>query len=164
MFPPASSFRMQFKPVFLFVYIVGSIGGAAFVVLWRFLDPQLANVESFVLLETIGYYTVFVCPVYAALCAWLMARGFQYKVTPEGIGGAGFFGSKRFAKWEDISTVKPAQVGNLGFVRLVTTDGALPVWLPLFVRDDEGLGGTILEHAPEDSVARSLVRTVHVAA
>lgn len=158
MFPPSSSFRMEFKPVFLFVYIVGSLAGTILLLLWSWLDPRLANVEAYITLETAGYYIVFFSPLYSAFCAWIMSSRFKYEVTENGIGGKGLIGSSRFARWEDLSYVKPISVGNLSFIRIVTTDGKLPVWLPIFMDNNGKLGGTILRWAPQDNVARSMVR------
>ena len=45
MFPPMSTFRMEFKPVFLFIYIAGSIAGSASIILWTQLDPTYSDVR-----------------------------------------------------------------------------------------------------------------------
>jgi len=77
-------FRMEFMPVFLFVYIFGSVGGALLVPVWVTLDPTL-NGEPSVLLETIGRIIIFFSPPYAGLCALFMNRYFRYTVSREGV-------------------------------------------------------------------------------
>jgi len=158
------AFRMEVKPVFLFVYVAASLFGGVSIVLWSLLDPAMTMIPIHVVLDTIGYYVVFFAPVYAAGFALVMSRYFKYLVTTEGIRGQNLLGVSRFAAWEDIGEIRHVRIGNLGFARLHTEDGKLPIWLPLFLNDDEGFGGTILQFAPEDNVTRSLVRTVHLAA
>ena len=164
MFPPESTFRMEFKPLFLFIYIAGSIAGATSIISWTVLAPSFSDVETYIVLKTVGHYIVFFAPVYSAACAYALTTYFRYVITIDGIGGKSLLGPVRLARWGDIGQMKPVRIGNLHFVRLVTRDRGLPIWLPLFIRDDEAFGGTILQYAPMDNVARSLVRTVHLAA
>jgi hypothetical protein len=155
--PESEPYRTEFWPVFLCVYIVGAVGGALFLPLWVWLDPTL-SVRPHVVLEGIGYVAVFFSPPYAALCALFMSRYFTYFVTSEGIGGRSGSGKLRFVPWSQIDEVKPVALGNLRYVRVVTSDDSLPVWLPLFLRNAVDFDSRLTEHAPEDHVVRRLFR------
>lgn len=155
---------MDFRPVFMFVYITGSIMGGLCIMLWAALDPAMRIIPFPIVLDTVGHYIVFFSPAYAALCALVMSRYFCYVVDANGICGQNLLGASRMAEWDSITKITPVKLGNLTFAKLVTNDGKLPVWLPLFVHDEEALGGTILNFAPEDNVTRQLVRTIHLAA
>ena len=158
------SFRMEFKPVFLFVYVVGSLFGAVSIFLWSALDPSMKMIPTYVVLDTIGYYIVFFAPVYAAGFGLVMSRYFKYIITTDGIRGQNLLGVSRFAEWDSIGEIRSVRIANLSFARLLTSDGKSPIWLPLFLSDDEGFGGTILRCAPEGNVTRNLIRTVHLTA
>ncbi len=155
---------MEFKPVFLFVYVAGAIAGSIFIGLWRMLDASLQMVPYSVVLDTIGYYLILIAPIYAGLTALVMSRYFKYIITDDGIGGENLFGASRFAHWESIAEIRPIKIGNLSFVKLITDDGKQPVWLPMFISDEQVFGGALLQCAPEDSAIRGLVRTIHLTA
>ena len=161
---PTHGFRMEFKPVFLFTYVTGAIVGSIAILLWRMLDASLQQVPYSVVLDTIGYYLILIAPVYAGISALVMSRYFKYIITDDGIGGQNLLGASRFAYWETIAEIRPIKIGNLTFVKLITDDGKPPVWLPLFISDEQVFGGTLLKCAPEDSAIRGLVRTIHLAA
>ena len=161
---PTHGFRMEFKPVVLFVYITGSIVGSSLIVLWRILDASLQMIPYSVVLDTIGYYLVLVAPFYAGVCGIVMSRYFKYVITENGIGAKNLAGASRFVAWDSIAELRPIKIGNLTFVRLITEDNRSPMWLPLFVSDEQVFGGALLDCAPEDSAIRGLVRTIYLAA
>ena len=82
-----NGFRMELKPVFLFVYLAGAVVGTTMIVLWRMLDPGLQSVPYAVILDTIGYYLILVAPFYAGLSALVMSYYFKYEISESGIGG-----------------------------------------------------------------------------
>ncbi len=93
-----------------------------------------------------------------------MSRYFKYVITENGIGGQNLIGASRFVEWDSIAEIRPIKIGNLTFVKLITDDGKPPIWLPLFISDEQVFGGALLECAPENSAIRGLVRTIHLAA
>ena len=161
---PTPGFRMEFKPVFLFTYVLGAIVGSIAIMLWRLLDASLQTIPYSVVLDTIGYYLIFIAPVYAGVCGLVMSRYFKYVITENGIRGQNLIGASRFVEWDSIAELRPITIGNLAFVRLVTEGEKPPMWLPLFISDEQVFGGALLECAPEDSAIRGLVRTIHLAA
>lgn len=161
---PTHGFRMEFKPVFLFVYITGAIVGSILILLWRMLDASLQMVPYSVVLDTIGYNLILIAPFYAGVCGLVMSRYFKYVITEDGIGGQNLIGASHFVEWDNIAELRPIKIGNLAFVRLVTEEKKPPMWLPLFISDEQVFGGALLECAPEDSAIRGLVRTIHLAA
>lgn len=148
-------FRMEFMPVFLFVYIFGSVGGMLLVPLWVTLDPSLAGGPS-VVLETIGHIIIFFSPPYAGLCALFMNRYFRYTVSQEGVQVDYLTGQKRTLPWAEIESVRPITVGNLHYLRIYTRTKDATVWLPLFVRSQQHLDEVIPHFAPEGHAAHSI--------
>ena len=142
-------------PIFLFVYIVGSFGGALLVPIWVAIDPTL-NVELNVLLETIGHIIIFFSPPYSALCALFMAKYFQYSLTDKGVTVTYLTGRKRTLLWDEIVHVQPIRLGNLSYLRIYTRSGDSVIWLPLFVRSEQHMDELIPRLVPEGHVARSL--------
>ncbi len=157
-------FHMEFKPVFLFTYVTGAIVGSVLIMLWRMLDASLAMIPYSVVLDTIGYYLILIAPFYAGICGLAFSRYFKYVITENGIGGQNLMGASRFVEWDSIAELRPVKIGNLAFVRLVTEEKKPPMWLPLFISDEQIFGGALLECAPEDNAIRDLVRTIHLAA
>jgi len=161
---PTPGFRMEFKPVFLFTYVLGAVVGSIAIVLWRMLDASLQTIPYAVVLDTIGYYLVLIAPFYAGVCGLAMSRYFKYVITENGIGGQNLIGASRFVEWDSIAELRPIKIGNLAFVRIVTEEKKTPMWLPLFINDEQVFGGALLDFAPEDNAIRGLVRTIHLAA
>ncbi len=161
---PTHGFRMEFKPVFLFTYVLGAIVGSIAIMLWRMVDASLQMVPYSVVLDTIGYYLILIAPFYAGICGLAMSRYFKYVITEDGIGGQNLIGASRFIEWDDIAELRPIKIGNLAFVRLVTEEKKPPMWLPLFINDEQVFGGALLECAPEDNAIRGLVRTIQLTA
>lgn len=151
----ASTFKMDPAPVFLFTYIVGSVACAGLVAVLALTDPAFQQAKVSVVLETIGYILVFFGPPYAALCALIATHYFQYTVTADGIGGQNLLGKSQFVAWSDIAMLKPIRIGNLEFVRLVSGNGARPIWLPMFVRNETAFDNTIMQWAPQGPVAQA---------
>jgi len=154
---------MEFKPVFLFIYIAGSVAGSLFILLWRMVDANLQAVPLYVVLDTIGYYLILVAPLCAGICGLITSRYFKYVISDEGIHAGNLAGASRFVHWDSIAELRPIQIGNLAFVRLVTEDGASPMWLPFFISDEQLFGGALLDCAPKNSAIRNLICTVQVA-
>ena len=73
-------------------------------------------------------------------------------------------GVSRFVKWDCIVELRPIRFGNLAFVRLQTEESKAPMWLPLFLSDEQVFGGALLDFAPKDNAIRGLVRTIELAA
>ena len=155
----AYSYRMEFRPMFLFTYNLTAIGGSLFVWLWARYSASAGDIPTHVILETIGYVAVFFAPPYSALCTFIITRYFRYSISSRGIGGKNAGGSARFISWDSISSVKPIRFGNLTFIRVLTEDNKLPVWMPLFIRSERAFDDSIREHAPEGNVARTLFIT-----
>jgi hypothetical protein len=150
------TFRMEFMPVFLFVYIVGSLGGALLVPLWVAIDPSLQAGPN-MLLETAGHIIMFFSPPYAALCALFMSRYFRYCVSNDGVSVHYLVGKTRTLPWSNIASVHPVKLGNLRYLRIRTHTKEATIWLPLFVRSEQHLGEVIPHFAPEGHAARALV-------
>jgi len=129
-----SSYKVDPAPVFLFAYITGSLGCAAFVVALAMFDPAFQDAKLSVVLETIGYVLVFFGPPYAALSALVMTYYFRYTVTPDGVSGQDLLGRTQFVNWSDVETMKPIRVGNLDFVRVYSRSDGSALWLPMFVK------------------------------
>ncbi|MCH8204084.1 MAG: PH domain-containing protein [Candidatus Hydrogenedentes bacterium] len=161
---PTHGFHMEFKPVFLFTYVLGAVVGSIAIMLWRMLDASLQMVPYSVVLDTIGYYLIFIAPFYAGVCGLVMSRYFKYVITEDGICGQNLIGASRFVEWDSIAEIRPIKIGNLAFVRLVTEEKKPPMWLPLFISDEQVFGGALLDCAPEGNAIRGLVRTIHLAA
>ena len=160
---PTHGFRMEFKPVFLFTYVLGAIAGSIAIILWRMLDSSLQTVPYAVVLDTIGFYLILIAPFYAGVCGLALSRYFKYVITENGIGAQNLIGASRFVEWDSIAELRPIKIGNLSFVRLVTEDKKPPMWLPLFIDDEQVFGGALLKCAPKDNAIRGLVRTIHLA-
>lgn len=147
---------MEPAPVFLFAYIAGCAMCSALVAALAMASPQFSGAKLPVVLETIGYVIVFFGPPYAALCALVLAHYFKYSVTADGVSGQSLLGRPTFVPWTDITAMKPARIGNLEFVRLITASGARPVWLPMFVRHAAGAGGEVTKWGPQFQNLQSL--------
>ncbi|PCJ56499.1 MAG: hypothetical protein COA73_12000 [Candidatus Hydrogenedentota bacterium] len=147
------TFRMDFMPVFLFVYIVGSVLGALAIVSWVSLDPGL-DVERNVMLETVGFYIMLFSPPYSILCAVVMNRYFTYIVSEDGIRGQNLLGKSQFVPWKAIRQINPIHIGNLRYARIVSETEKLPLWFPLFLNDEKIFARSLQELAPEGNAIR----------
>ena len=150
------TFKMEPAPVFLFAYISACVLCSALVAGLALTSPAFSGAKLPVVLETIGYVIVFFGPPYAALSALVMTHYFKYTATAEGIHGQSLLGKPTFVPWTEIAEMRPARIGNLEFVRLISERGARPVWLPTFVRHAAGAPDETEHWAPQFQNLRSL--------
>jgi hypothetical protein len=147
------TFRMDLMPVFLLVYIAGSVFGALAIMAWVTFDPSL-DVKRYVMLETVGFYIAMFSPVYSVLCAVVMNRFYTYSVTSDGISEQKLLGKSQFIPWKAIQKINPVHIGNLRYARIFTDAEKLPLWFPLFLNDEQIFARSLQELAPEDNVIR----------
>jgi len=153
-------FRTDFMPVFLFVYVVGAIGGALFILCLVTFDTSI-HVEKHVMLETIGFYIMVFSPPYAILSAVIMSRYFSYYMTDKGLGGENLVGKSQFIEWDDIQKIHPIHIGNLTYARIHSNGEKHPLWFPLFFKNDQSFGAQLVKLTPSDHVARTMVHEIH---
>jgi hypothetical protein len=152
-------FRTDFMPVFLFVYVVGAIGGAIFILGLVTFDASI-HVEKHVMLETIGFYIMVFSPPYAILSAVIMSRYFSYFLTEEGLGGENLIGKSQFIEWDNIQEIKPIHIGNLTYARIHSMGEKYPLWFPLFFKNDQSFDSQLIALTNEDHIARTMVREI----
>ena len=152
-------FRTDFMPVFLFVYVVGAIGGAIFILGLVAFDTTI-HVEKHVMLETIGFYIMVFSPPYAILSAVIMSRYFSYFLTEEGLGGENLIGKSQFIEWDNIQEIKPIQIGNLTYARIHSVGEKYPLWFPLFFKNDQSFEQQLHLLTPTNHIARTMLGDV----
>ena len=145
-------------PIFLFVYIVGSLGGALLVPMWVAIDPAL-QADLNVLLESIGRIIIFFSPPYGALCALFMTRYFRYVISDEGITVHYLTGRNRKLLWNEVTSLDPICIGNLRYMRFTMSTSKMVVWLPLFVRSEQHLDELIARILPKGHPARAVAES-----
>lgn len=128
------TYKIDPAPVFLFAYVVGAIACSGFVAVLAAFDPAFQQAKLPVVLETVGYVLVFFGPPYAALCALVLTHYFRYEVTADGVSGQSLLGHNVSVAWSDVEAMKPVQIGNLDFMRVISTGRKRAIWLPMFVR------------------------------
>jgi hypothetical protein len=77
--------------------------------------------------------------------AWTRMR---VTVSAEGLTCAAVTGVNQFARWEEMTWVRPNRVIlGLPYLRIGLTDGRSPIWLPLFLVDMPRFATLVLSHA-----------------
>ena len=79
---------------------------------------------------------------------------FKVTLTRKSIKGNRSFGFPRHPTWDQIESVKPFSFLFLKYLRVYTSDGKTPLWLPLFLKNYKGFKRDILEFVPEGNPLR----------
>lgn len=92
--------------------------------------------------------------------AYLMRSLFPFNVTPAGVEGHSAFGTIKHLTWDKMRDSKTMYMGGINYVRIRSTSGGLPMWLPLFIEKREDFIGRINDYAPIDNPLREYLSTV----
>lgn len=76
---------------------------------------------------------------------------FPSYISPQGLHGHSFWGTRNFLAWTDITQVRPFKLGNLTYARLYSGSGQTTLWFPLFQSPQPYFSDEIRRFAPKDS-------------
>ena len=67
----------------------------------------------------------------------IAAAYFQVYVSPDGLRCFDFWGKYRFVRWDEITRQAPINVLGLKYLRVFGSSLRRPLWVPLFLQQDE---------------------------
>src|SRR5262249_728740 len=131
------SFGVSALTLFFIMTPIGvAIGVLAILVLEGFAVNLMGLVVAIALMETVGL-----------ACTLLAMRWFRVEVPPESISGYTPGGRSRSVAWPKIVAVKPFNFLGLKFLRVFSANALSPVWLPLFLSDQERFTRLVVGYA-----------------
>ncbi len=87
----------------------------------------------------------------AALYSAIIVAHFRIGISSRGIDGHDVFGRRRFVPWALLESAKFINFAGLRYVRLFAEDGARPLWLPLFLSNQDEFERTVQHFAPGEN-------------
>ena len=89
----------------------------------------------------------------------LVAVGRRYRVyvSRGGVRSFDFWGRYHRVAWADIQTVEPVDMAGLRYLKLTTARAPRPVWIPLFLDEQDAFNRLVAERAgPQHPLTRAL--------
>jgi hypothetical protein len=81
------------------------------------------------------------------LCYVLARHLVKIRVSPAGLRCSNFWGLYRTTAWDDILSARPCNFLGLRFLRTHTANALTPLWVPLFLTEQERFAALVCRHA-----------------
>jgi hypothetical protein len=88
---------------------------------------------------------------------WILRKVYFDVITPEGIEGHSFWGTRSFIRWRDIQEVRTFQFARFKYLRLYAGGDRRVTWIGLFHQRTKDFCQEIQRHAPAESPLRKFV-------
>jgi hypothetical protein len=142
------SFRCSFWLVFFVMVVLGLVLGLLMILAMSGfrLDP-VGLVVGLTAGELVGL-----------LITALLVFYFKVYAGPEGLRAYNFWGLYRTVAWEDIRSARPVNFLGLRYLRAHTANASSPLWLPLFLTEQDRFDALVRAHAgPSHPLTRALL-------
>lgn len=149
--PSEVAFKSAAGPTLRFVLVlVALVAGATA------LPLVLEGVAARVIVLAVAAGTL-VGVVLGVLLVVVLGRLFKVYVSPGGLRSYDFWGRYHRVPWATIQAIRPVELAGLRYLRLTAPPAPSPIWLPLFLDDQDTFNRLVAELAgPQHPLTRAL--------
>lgn len=155
---PSTRFRLAFLPI-LFVHlacfpvVAAAFGGYAWLIDEK-MASDLVHGDQMPLISCFVFSSLFLM---SCMMGYVGFGSGKVSVSPTTLRARSFWGRYYKVSWSEITDVRPITLVHLKYLRVYCAKLPRPLWVPLFLADQEGFNQLIHQYAgPENLLVRAL--------